>query len=448
MKTATMVIVDDEVAQLDALAGYLKKRGHRVFKASGGRDALDAVRQHDPDLVLTDVRMPDLDGISLLAAVKKEKPETGVVVMTAFGSIQDAVEAVRAGASDYLPKPVDLDHLDLVIEKCLDRRDLERENRVLKEKLDGRGGFSQIISASPAMARVLEQAVSASRSRATVLILGESGTGKEVLARAIHLAGPRRDRPFIAVNLAAIPETLAESELFGHEKGAFTGADRARAGRFETAEGGTLFIDEIGDAPQAVQIKMLRVLQERTVERIGSAKPVRVDVRIIAATHRDLESGMREGRFREDLFYRLNVLQIRIPPLRERREEIPLLADHFLRIFSEEESRPSAGMSTEALGWLSGYDFPGNVRELENMIHRAVVTAGDEGIQVEDLDPAASSHPAQAGPVTLPGKVEELEMRLIREALAAASGNQSEAARSLGISERHLRYRMKKYGMK
>lgn len=448
MKTATLIVVDDETAQLDALAGYLKKRGHRVFKASGGRDALEAVRQNEPDLVLTDVRMPDLDGISLLTAIKKEKPETGVVVMTAFGSIQDAVEAVRAGASDYLPKPVDLDHLDLVIEKCLDRRDLERENRVLREKLDGRGGFSQIISASPAMARVLEQAVSASRSRATVLILGESGTGKEVLARAIHLAGPRRDRPFIAVNLAAIPETLAESELFGHERGAFTGADRARAGRFETADGGTLFIDEIGDAPQAVQVKMLRVLQERTVERIGSAKPVRVDVRIVAATHRDLESGIREGRFREDLYYRLNVLQIRIPPLRERREEIPLLADHFLRLFSEEESKPLAGLSAEALGWLSGYDFPGNVRELENMIHRAVVTAGDEGIGVEDLDPATSSRPVQSGPITLPGKVEELEMRLIRDALTAASGNQSEAARGLGISERHLRYRMKKYGMK
>jgi two-component system NtrC family response regulator len=311
------------------------------------------------DLILTDVRMPDLDGLSFLREIKQSSPETAVIVMTAFGSVRDAVTAMKSGAADYIQKPIDLDQLDVVVAKALERRSLVRENRRLQELLESRKGFSQILAGSPAMEEALSLASRAAASKVTVLIRGESGTGKEVLARAIHLAGPRKGKPFIAVNLAAFPESLVESELFGHEKGSFTGADRRRKGRFELADGGTLFIDEVGDIPAAGQVKLLRFLQERTFERVGGSATFESDVRVIAATHRDLEEAIRNGQFREDLFYRLNVIVILIPPLRERKEEIPMFG-----ISSEIQPGGIKALATvsEAMDELMRHGYPGNVR--------------------------------------------------------------------------------------
>jgi two-component system NtrC family response regulator len=448
MSLGTLLVVDDEPIQAETLAGYLKKRGYTVFTSANAKEGLAAVDRESPDAVLTDVRMPDLDGLSFLKSIKSLQPDTGVIVMTAFGSVQDAVDAMKEGAADYLQKPIDLDQLDLVLTKVLERRRLVRENRQLRERLDARNEFSQLVAGSRVMEEVLGLAARAAKSRATVLIHGESGTGKEMLARAIHLAGPRKDKPFIPVNLAALPEALIESELFGHEKGAFTGADRRRQGRFESADGGTLFIDEVGDIPAAAQVKLLRVLQERRYERVGGTASQAADVRVVAATHRDLESLVREGTFREDLFFRLHVISIRIPPLRERKEEIPLLADHFLRKFAFEENKPVHSISRDAMDRLLTHDFPGNIRELENMVHRAVVMAREEIIVHADLFPTNPTAESRPGSGSLKDRVETLERRLIRESLEKGQGNQSEAARELGISERHLRYKLKKYKMK
>jgi len=451
MNKAVLLVVDDESTQLVALSGYLKKQGHTVLTAENGNRGLEQVREQPVDLILTDMRMPGMDGLVLLREAKALNPDIGVVVMTAFGSVEDAVEAMKAGAEDYVQKPVNLDQLDLVIRKALDRRNLASENRKLKETLEAHADFSQIVVGSPRMEEVLNLAGRAARSRVTVLIEGESGTGKEILARAIHLAGPRKDEPFVPVNMAALPENLIESELFGHERGAFTGADRQRKGRFELAGGGTLFIDEVGEISPAVQVKLLRVLQERSFERVGSSLTVRTDVRVIAATNQNLEQRVREGKFREDLFYRLNVIRILIPPLRERKEDIPLLTDHFLRTFGEEEDRPVLSVSREAMHFLMRHGFPGNVRELENMIQRAVVLAREELITAEDLAPGGRNgiHTPDGEPSdAFTEQVKTLEKRLIRNALDGSGGNQSEAARMLGISERHLRYKLKKYGLK
>ncbi len=447
---AVILVVDDEPAQLEALSGYLKKQGHDVLRAENGKAALELVRARPVELILTDMRMPEMGGLALLQETRKISPETEVVVMTAFGSVEDAVEAMKAGAEDYIQKPVHLDQLDIVIRKTLERRRLTGENQRLREALEARADFGRIIASSPEMEEVLGLAGRAARSRATVLIQGESGTGKEVLARAIHLAGPRKNGPFIAVNMAALPETLVESELFGHEKGAFTGADRMRKGRFELADGGTLFIDEVGDIPASVQVKLLRVLQEKKFEKLGGGTRA-TDVRVIAATNRRLEEEVKCGRFREDLYFRLNVISIFIPPLRERRGEIPLFADHFLRQYAEEEDRPLPSISREAMHALTTHDYPGNVRELENAIQRAVVLSRSDMVSAEDLPPdmlkkANAAFHEEKSPFA--EKVEELETRLIRDALKKSDGNQSEAARSLGISERHLRYKLKKYGLK
>jgi two-component system NtrC family response regulator len=447
---AVILVVDDEPAQLEALSGYLKKQGHDILKAENGKKGLEHVRARPVELVLTDMRMPEMGGLDFLREIRKINPETGVVVMTAFGSVEDAVEAMKAGAEDYIQKPIHLDQLDIVVGKVLERRRLAGENQKLREALEARKDFRRLIASSPEMEKVLGLAGRAAKSKATVLIQGESGTGKEVLARAVHLAGPRRDKPFIPVNMAALPETLVESELFGHEKGAFTGADRARKGRFELAGGGTLFIDEVGDIPAPVQVKLLRVLQEKTFERLGGTSH-EADVRVIAATNRSLEEEVRRGRFREDLFFRLNVISIFIPPLRERRGEIPLLVDHFLRKYAEEEDKPVPSVSREAMRALIEHDYPGNVRELENAIQRAVVLAGGDLLSLEDLPPGMLKlrKPAPAEDKgRFAEQVEGLEIRLIRVALESAEGNQSGAARSLGISERHLRYKLKKYGLK
>lgn len=451
MNDYSLLIVDDEITQLNMLANYLKKQGFQVFKAANGNDGLAILRQHMIDIVLTDYRMPEMNGLEFIGEIKHINPEIDIILITAFGNIEDAVEVMKAGATDYLQKPIDLDYLDIIIRKVLDRKQILSENRILKESLQTKYNFHQLLSGSAAMESVLSMAARAAQSRATILLRGESGTGKEVLARAIHHASLRKDKPFIAVNVTAVPENLVESEFFGHEKGAFTGADRQRKGRFEMAESGTLFIDEIGDIPLSTQVKLLRVLQERRFERVGGAEELTVDVRVIAATNQNLERLIQQGKFREDLFYRLNVISITLPALRERREEIPLFIDHFTRKFCEQENRPPLTYSKEALDLLLKYHYPGNVRELENIIQRAVVLARDDLITTSDLAIQLQELPDEANADTttsLPRQVEALEKQLITNALRQSEGNQSQAARLLGITERNLRYKIRKYSLK
>ncbi|MBN2415302.1 sigma-54-dependent Fis family transcriptional regulator [bacterium] len=453
MDKPTILVVDDEAAQRDTLSGYLKKKAYTVLTAAGGEEALSAMREQVVDMVLTDMRMPGMSGLELLAGVKEINPEILVIMITAFGRVEDAVTAMKAGASDYIQKPLDLDYLDIVLEKNIDRKHMLAENRELKAALRSTFDFKQVITANEKMEKVLNLAGRAAASRASLLIRGESGTGKEIIARAIHLSSPRQSGPFVAVNVAAVPENLIESEFFGHEKGAFTGADRQRRGRFEQADKGTLFIDEIGDIPVSSQVKLLRVLQERSFERVGGSDLIDVDVRIIAATNQSLESMIADGRFREDLFYRLNVISICIPPLRKRKGDIPLLADHFLRSFSDQEGKKVTSLSREAMQIIMNHDFPGNVRELENIIQRGVVLARTDMVTMEDLPPnlrtlkSERTATAEEGN-TLPERVRSLEIRMIQDALEASAGNQSRAAGLLGISERNLRYKMDKYQLK
>ncbi|MEE9569196.1 MAG: sigma-54 dependent transcriptional regulator, partial [Candidatus Binatia bacterium] len=400
------------------------------------------------DLVLTDQRMPNLSGLDLLKAVRAVNPETPVIVVTAYGSIETAVSAIKAGATDYLTKPLNLDELLHRIEKVREHHRLVLENRDLREELGERHRIEGIIGESGRMLEVFSLVRRVAPSEATVLIRGESGTGKELIAKAIHFASPRASGPLVKVNCAALPETLLESELFGHEKGAFTGALATRRGRFEVASGGTIFLDEIGDLPTHLQAKLLRVLQEREFERVGSSKPISVDVRILAATHRDLERLLKAGQFRDDLYYRLNVVTIVLPPLRERRQDLPLFMDHLLRAFAEKNGKKIRGFTSEAREALLRYDYPGNVRELENIIERAsVITRGDVigradlPISIQELEAEESSSKTD-----LPLVVERLERRMIREALARSGGVQTRAAEQLGITERALRYKLKKYG--
>jgi DNA-binding NtrC family response regulator len=450
----SILVIDDERGQLESLRGFLSRRGYEVYTAESGKEGVDIARNHTIDLVLTDFRMPGWDGLTVLRTMKENNPEIDVVVMTAYGTIQDAVEIMKAGGYDYLNKPVDLDELENLINRVLEKRRLMTENRLLRDQLQERFSFESIVSQSKEMEEVLNTASRVASSKATVLIRGESGTGKELIARAIHFAGPRAQKPFVTTNIAALPDTLLESELFGHEKGAYTGAAQKRIGRFENAHDGTLFIDEVGDIPLSVQAKLLRAVQFGTIERLGGTSPVEVDVRIIAATHRDLEEMIRKKEFREDLYYRLNVVMIWIPPLRKRRSDIPILIDHFIRNYSEENKKTVRGVTREAYDLLMKYDYPGNIRELENMIERAVVLCRDEYVSIHDI-----AIPVQAetgGGVYDPSRIEEgyekkkqaFERAMILEALERSNGNKSAAARLLGITERHLRSRLEKLGLK
>ena len=443
-----ILVVDDEPAQRELVGGFLRKHGFDVVVAGGGREAVARFKQEPFDLVLTDQRMPDLSGIEVLEAVRSTSPETAVVIITAYGTIETAVRAVKAGAADYLTKPLNLDDLLHRVHRVRERQRLVTENRELREALAERHRVEGIIGDSGRMQEVLSLVRRVAPSDATVLIRGESGTGKELIARALHYAGPRAAGPLVKVNCAALAESLLETELFGHEKGAFTGAVASRKGRFELADGGSIFLDEIGDLPPHLQVKLLRVLQEREFERVGSSRPIKVDVRLLAATHRDLEALVREGRFREDLYYRINVVTIMLPPLRERREDLPPLIEHFLRAFAGKNGKSVRGLTREAREALLRYDYPGNIRELENLIERAVVLTRDDVIGVEDLpltlETPASGSGDEAG---LIAAVEGLERRMIREALAKADGTQTRAAEMLGISERVLRYKLKKYGL-
>ncbi len=452
MAVRTILVADDESSQRVVLVGYLKQKGYEVLEAKSADEAIETAKNSIIDIILTDYKMPGKSGLDLLREVKKINPEISVVIITAFGTIEDAVKAMKEGAYDYLTKPIDLDELDLLVKRMVERQQLLSENRMLKEQLSDKYKLSGIIAESKKMEEVLSVAARVAESKASVLLRGESGTGKELLAKAIHFASPRKDKPFIAVNCAALNENLLESEIFGHEKGAFTGADKQRIGRFELADGGTLFLDEVGDLPLSTQVKLLRVLQEQKFERVGSSKTISVDVRVIAATNRDLSLLIQESRFRDDLYYRLNVVTIEIPPLRQRREDVKPLIEFYSRKFSEETKYPNLSFSKEAMDKLLKYDYPGNVRELENIIHRAVVLSRNELVTADEiagnLDIQPSEQELQSAGMDLNRQVEQLEKKLVMKALDETKGNQTQAANLLGISERNLRYRLNKWGLK
>jgi two-component system NtrC family response regulator len=454
VRVGTIIVADDEERQREALTRALRAAGHTVVPAAGGEDAIAALARQPVDMVITDLRMPDLSGLEVLRRVRKIQPEVAIVILTAYGTVAGAVDAMKAGATDYVTKPVDLEALELTVNRVLERRDLVRENRVLRERLEARTGGSRLLGRSEALQEVLARAARAAETDATVLVLGESGTGKELLARSIHELSRRCDGAFVAINCAALPETLLESEMFGHERGAFTGAASRHRGRIERAAGGTLFLDEIGDVPPAVQVKLLRFLQEREFSRLGSEETLRADVRVVAATHQDLAGLIAAGRFREDLFYRLNVVSLTLPPLRDRRGDIPELVEHFLSRFAKRYDRDARSVSHEAMDALIKYPYPGNVRELENVVEQAVVLARGPLLTLADLPPAVrrDDSPRPGGSLApeavhgdLPALLEEIERRLVLDTLARHDGNQSSAARQLGLTEGGLRYKLKKW---
>ncbi len=451
-----ILIVDDEAKMLRVLELQLQTAGFTVVKAQSaeiGLKLLDTAEEEAQPyaLALTDLRLPGMDGLNFLREARSRQAGLPVIVMTAFGTIETAVEAMKAGASDYLLKPFSLEDMMITIEKVLELHALRSENKKLKQELTRRYEFERIIGRSEKMREVFETAERVAGTRATVLLGGESGTGKGMLARAIHQQSPRRDAPFIKITCSAIPENLMESELFGYEKGAFTGALRSHEGKFEQADGGTAFLDEIGDVPAPVQVKLLRVLQEREFERLGGSKTIEVDVRIIAATNQDLRAALEQGAFREDLYYRLNVVPINLPPLRDRKEDLPELVDHFLERFAEDTGGRVSGVSAAALDKLRTYHWPGNVRELENIIQRAMVLAKGEVISVDEiqLDGASgASLPPGAIPFLPEGmSLEKYEQELIREAMKRSDNNKSQAARLLGLTRNAFRYRLSQMGL-
>ncbi|MGH9414390.1 MAG: sigma-54-dependent transcriptional regulator [Terriglobales bacterium] len=445
----TLLIVDDEVKMLRLLELQLGADGHHVLTAATAEEALARLREESADLVITDLRLPGMDGLAFLQAIKRDNAELPVIVMTAHGTVETAVEAMKAGAADYVLKPFPLEELRLVVNKELGASSLRRENASLREALGERYSFPNLIGSSPRMQEVLALVARVAPSQSTVLLGGESGVGKDRVARALHEHSRRASGPFIKINCAAIPENLLESELFGFEKGAFTGAVRMKPGKFELADGGTLFLDEIGDVPLAIQVKLLRVLQEREFERLGGTRTLQVDVRLIAATNRNLRAALEEGSFRQDLYYRLNVVPIELPPLREHKQDIPELAAHFLRRFAAQAAKQISGFTPAALAKLMAAEWPGNIRELENIIERAVALGDGATLDAADirleLSPPA---PPSVGGALLPSgwTLEQWEQEVIRDALRRANGNKSQAARLLGLSRNALRYRLSTMG--
>jgi DNA-binding NtrC family response regulator len=441
-----VLIVEDEERLRRVVELQLSSAGFEVEQAGSVEEALRVADR--ADLVITDLRLPGMDGLGLLSSIRRQNSQTPVIVITAFGSVETAVEAMKSGAADFLQKPFSLDHLLAVVNKALEIRALRDENKKLREELGFRYEFDNIIGRSAAMQDIFATVARVAPTRATVLLAGESGVGKDLIARAIHFHSPRRDRPFVKINCTALPENLMESELFGYEKGAFTGAVTAKPGKFEQGDTGTIFLDEIGDVPPAIQVKLLRVLQERELERLGSNKTRHIDVRVLAATNVDLRVALENGTFREDLYYRLNVLPINIPPLRQRKEDIPYLAEHFARKVSREMGRDCV-VSEGAIAKLVGYDWPGNVRELENVIERSIVLCGRDRLEPDDIKLDANrSRPAQAEHF-LPDNMslDAYEQSIIQEALRRANGNKSQAARLLGITRNALRYRLSQIGL-
>ena len=453
--SARLLIVEDEPALRLALRGLFGRAGYSVEQAGTGKAALEAIDGGRYDLVLTDLALGrGPDGLDVLRASRERQPETPVVLMTAMGDERTAVEAMKLGATDYLPKPFDNDEIRLVVERALSHSRLRREHRMLLERLEREYGFGSLVGAGPAMQRVFETIRRAADTDLTVLIRGESGTGKELVAQALHQRSPRASRPFVAVNCAAISRELVESELFGHERGAFTGATQRRVGRFESAHGGTLFLDEVGDMPPETQAKVLRVLQERRFERVGGTETVEVDVRVVAATHRDLETEVDGGGFREDLYYRLRVMELALPPLRERPEDIPALTGRFLGQLAERLGREPAQISDGALAALARHAWPGNVRELRNVVEQAAVMATG-AIGPDDLNLRDRHAPTRAAPV--PGEtftesrqraVEHWERAYLREALRQHDGNISRAAEAVGMARQSLQQRLSKLGLR
>jgi DNA-binding NtrC family response regulator len=439
--SARVLIVDDDPDLCEALSDRLATLGHQVVVAGTGADALRLVREESPAVVLLDLVLPGMDGMAVLETLRREEPDTVVVVITAYGTIARAVEAMKKGAYDFVTKPFDPRHLEIVIGKALERQALKDANALLSSEVGDR--YAAIVGESPAMQGVLDVARRAAPSGATVLLLGESGTGKEVLARAIHRWSARASRPFVVVNCVALSEELLESELFGHEKGAFTGAHQQKRGKLEVAQGGTVFLDEIGDVRPALQAKLLRVLQDQTFERVGGTRPIQADVRFIAATNRDLGQAVRQGQFRLDLFYRLHVVTMTLPPLRERASDVPALARHFLERSRREVKREVAAFTPEALACLRRHTWPGNVRELENAIERAVVLADGPDIAIRDLpaeirDGAAAAALVRERARSFHASVEEYKRGLIASVLRRTGGNRTQAARILGLQRTYL----------
>jgi len=446
MEKANILIVEDEESQRSILGGLLAKEGYTVHAAGDGTHAMELFKDHAIDIVLLDYKLPDTDGLTLLKWFKEANPESDVVMITAFGSIENAVGALKAGATEYLTKPIDLDDLLFKIKRIEEKKHLVRENQVLKETLKDRFKSEKFIYFSEKMHEVASLIVRVAKTDSTCMIQGESGVGKEVLVNLIHELSERKTQSLVKVNCAAIPETLLESELFGYEKGAFTGAYQRKIGKFELSNKGTIFLDEIGDISLLLQSKLLRVLQEREIERLGGLYPIKVDVRIIVATNKNLTEEVKKGTFREDLYYRLNVITLVVPPLRERREDIPLLMDYFAKKFSDVHKKTIKGFTKEARDMLIKYDYPGNVRELENTIERAIVLMRGEYISKEDL-PSFSGKREPAPEGDMKDVVGSIEKGMILDALAKADWVQTKAAESIGISERMLRYKIKKYNI-
>ena len=445
----TILVVDDDTAHRTMLRTLVGGWGYEISEADDGEAAILRVRQQPYDLVLMDVRMIKVSGLEALAAIKSINPAIPVVIMTAYSSVETAVAALKQGAHDYLTKPLDFDKLRITLERAMEHSRLKAENRLLRERLGLQFDRRHIIGQSAAMVRLFDSVAQVAPSEATVLITGESGTGKELIAGAIHFNSSRRDGPFVRLNCAAITETLLESELFGHEKGAFTGADRRREGRFFQADGGSLLLDEVSEMPLPMQVKLLRVLQEREFTRVGGDAVIRVDVRVIAATNKCLPELVAGGRFREDLFYRLNVVALAIPALRERTEDIPLLAQHFLEAFALKNRKEVKGFTPRAMDRLIRYAWPGNVRELMNAVERAVVMTRSDFLSEEDVSliPTAAMPEPEHPPATGARPLEEVEKAAILTTLKAADGNKSEAARRLGITRRTLHKKLKAYGV-
>jgi two-component system, NtrC family, response regulator HydG len=436
---ATLLIADDDPGLRESLERTLTREGYRVVLASDGRAALERVQAGGVDLIVTDLRMPGLTGLELLRAAKAIMPDVDVILLTAFGTVEEAVKAMKDGAYDFLTKPFRREQLIKLIDKALERRDLIEQNRALKKQLEDLRAKGQMIGASPIWRRMMTLVEQVADSSATILVQGESGTGKELVARTIHERSARRNGPFVAVNCAALPETLLESELFGYEKGAFTGAAGRKEGRFELASAGTLFLDEVADLSLVTQPKILRVLQEGEFERLGGTRTLQVDVRIVAATNRDLSDMVKDKRFREDLYYRLNVITVRVPPLREHPEDIRLLAQHYLRVYSAKNGRKLEAFSNEAIARLESYAWPGNVRELENLVERSVLLARKDRIDAEDLpeEVMGVKRPPRDAILELVGTpLADIEERLLDETLRITGGNKTQAAELLGIDVR------------
>ncbi len=461
MVLGKVLVVDDEESIREFFEIMLKREGYEVSTAANGAEGLDRLKKERFDLVISDIQMPEMSGMELLQAAKEVDPELVVLMITAFGNTETAVEAMKLGAYDYVQKPFKIDEVKIIIRQALEKRSLRMENALLKRELGTKYAFDNLIGSAPPMLRIYEMVKRVANTKSSVLITGESGTGKELIARAIHFNGPLKDLPFVTVNCGAIPENLMESEMFGHKKGSFTGAIADKKGLFEVANGGTIFLDELGELPLPMQVKLLRVIQEGTFKRVGGTEDITVDVRVISATNKTLDAEVRAGRFREDLFYRMNVIQIHCPPLRERREDVPMLANHFLEKFAKSLGVEVKRIGNEAMDVLKKYHFPGNVRELENIIERTVALEPGNTILPESLPRhLLDAQQPSAGPLDA-NKIEilsdqgidlekltaDFERTLLTKALQQAGGIKKRAAKLLGISFRSMRYRVDKYSL-